>query len=407
MNLPKSLHNLPNPPGNNKKFYPYKPAKLNHKDHDTSKEWYIEFWAWDKDLNRLRRKRLTKINQIKSVEQRMAYASQQIELINQALKAGYFFHDSERQIQQFRRASEQKTYPLFQGLELILEMQRGHLKDKYSLSLSNYQTTARAFTRWMQKNDYHRLMLPAISREMTSGYVNHLIDKGNKAKSINTVIMTMQSLFNKMIDQGWTTENPWKGLKLKGATTTDERFYPYNQMQIAEIKTFMLERDKQMWQVIQLIFFCYIRPNEIRQLKIKDITENKIFISGSASKNKTGTHVSMPRPVREMFNTMQLFRYDPEYYVFSYQKKPGHRMLYYNTLNNRYRYHMNVIGYPRQYSLYSWKHTGVIHAYHQGVGIKSIQLQLRHGSILTTDVYLRALGLMDNREFTDKMDQGL
>ena len=45
------------------------------------------------------------------------------------------------------------------------------------------------------------------------------------------------------------------------------------------------------------------------------------------------------------------------------------------------------------YTLYSWKHSGVVAAYNAGVDIKTIQNQCRHHSLEQTDVYLKSLGL--------------
>lgn len=52
----------------------------------------------------------------------------------------------------------------------------------------------------------------------------------------------------------------------------------------------------------------------------------------------------------------------------------------------------------KNFTLYSWKHTGVVNAYHAGIDIKSIQMQCRHHSIQQTDTYLKSLGFTDNEE---------
>lgn len=45
------------------------------------------------------------------------------------------------------------------------------------------------------------------------------------------------------------------------------------------------------------------------------------------------------------------------------------------------------------YTLYSWKHSGVVAAYNAGVDIKTIQNHCRHQSLEQTDIYLKSLGL--------------
>ena len=59
----------------------------------------------------------------------------------------------------------------------------------------------------------------------------------------------------------------------------------------------------------------------------------------------------------------------------------------------------------KDYTLYSWKHTGVVSAYKARIDIKSIQLQCRHYSLEQTDIYLKSLGLYKDRDVFDLMPE--
>jgi len=67
-------------------------------------------------------------------------------------------------------------------------------------------------------------------------------------------------------------------------------------------------------------------------------------------------------------------------------------------MSMRHRDILISLGLDADHTLYSWKHTGVVQAYKNGVNIKSLQLQCRHYSIAQTDEYLKTLGIFENKE---------
>ena len=68
-------------------------------------------------------------------------------------------------------------------------------------------------------------------------------------------------------------------------------------------------------------------------------------------------------------------------------------------MNVHYSKLVEPLNLGKEFTLYSWKHTGVVNAYKNGVDIKALQLQCRHHSVSQTDTYLKSLGFMDNEEF--------
>ena len=101
---------------------------------------------------------------------------------------------------------------------------------------------------------------------------------------------------------------------------------------------------------------------------------------------------------------MKLFDYPQHYHIFGRQREPGDTMIGENGMIKRLRPILTKLGFSSDYTLYSFKHTGVIRAYQSGVGIKGIQLQCGHANPETTDIYLKSLGLGDNKEFIDRLN---
>ena len=62
-------------------------------------------------------------------------------------------------------------------------------------------------------------------------------------------------------------------------------------------------------------------------------------------------------------------------------------------MTERFRKLIKELNLGSDYTLYSWKHSGVVAAYNAGIDIKTIQNQCRHHSLEQTDIYLKSLGL--------------
>jgi integrase len=166
----------------------------------------------------------------------------------------------------------------------------------------------------------------------------------------------------------------------------------YNEEQIEKIKKIIVENDEQLWLFIQFIYYCFLRPNEVRQLKYNylKLDDRKIFIPQHISKNGKDGFVSIPERFDIELKNLKFLDNEGEYVFPSQDKlKPISK----NMMGERYRKLIKVLKLGNEYTLYSWKHSGVVAAYKAGIDIKTIQSQCRHQSLEQTDIYLKSLGL--------------
>ena len=213
-----------------------------------------------------------------------------------------------------------------------------------------------------------------------------------------------------MVTRGWIMENPFKKYKKMRVkiSSKNKAYSKVQQKQILELA------DDQLKLTIQFIFYCFMRPNEIRLLKIKNINlkHKRIFIPGDIAKNNKGEYVTIPSHFFRILSKLQLETFNPEYYligktsgkIYPRLVKPGEKPFSINKMSERHRNLLKRLDLAGgDYTLYSWKHTGVVSAYQAGVDIKSIQFQCRHYSLEMTDRYLKSLGLFKNSEIFEKM----
>ena len=160
-----------------------------------------------------------------------------------------------------------------------------------------------------------------------------------------------------------------------------------------------LQKHKDLYLFVSCIYYCFIRPTELRKLRIGDILleENKIRVRPDVSKNQKLQYVQIPLPFRAQLAGALAGR-NPSEYLFGNNKQIGA-----NTMARKHQKILIELGFDTtRFKLYSWKHTGAVMCVKAGVHIKELQLQLRHHSLEQVDAYLRQMGVSDVVELANK-----
>jgi len=380
------------------KFYSFRKAKLIDCNGDLAKRWYIIFYAWDVQLGRLRRKRLYDVNKLKTAAERKAYAKKVIQEINKKLSAGFHF-DAQKIREANKKINESENIEYKNAIVALQEVLQINKKIYRVRTYDSFSSIINKFHDFLKSKKWHTLTINRIEQEHAKSFVDSMLKKGHSGKTINGYVGYMKTLFNELLSRGYIEKNPFVGLKKQKEEISHQNL-AYSNEQIELIKAELRNTDPQMWQFIQFIYYLYIRPSELRMIRIQDIKLQKatVHIRADISKNRKDAFVSIPENFKEEIRKMELQQYPGSYYLFTSLHQPGLRPLGRNTMGDRYRKHIKRMGINKGYTLYSWKHTGVVRAFLAGVNIKAIQQQCRHHSIYETDKYLRSLGLIENTE---------
>ncbi len=256
---------------------------------------------------------------------------------------------------------------------------------KYAGQIKNMQD-------WLKLNGKLKLPVATLSQDDAACFFNYLmVDKKLSNVSYNSHLQMLKTFYKILMEQEVCTKNPFAGLRTLPKMCTPSLYYSDTQKKhLGEI----LERtDKNLFHFVQFIYYCFIRPNEIRHLKIKDINvgERKIKIDASFSKNKKTQFVSIPSQLVTTLLEMRISEYDKEFYLFGSRGLPSKEMIGENTMKTRHRNILIANGYSLQHKLYSWKHTGAISCTKAGMNIKDLQMQLRHHSLDQVNIYLQSM----------------
>ena len=336
------------------------------KDYDLSKRWFVYYYETNELLPTKKRIKLyDKINNFETVEERLLCANTLIEKL------------STNGLQQ----KKVKVCPLLSTLN-----ERKHIlrKKSYEINISNIKVF---LTFLGTKNAL------LVNTEDVKEFITYLANKPLHINTINSYIIRLRCLYTILLEKELIAKNPFATIKVAKAASESKMYYTPNQQK--KLKDYFIANDPQMWLGIQLLFYCFIRPNEMRQLQVRDIDLDnyRIRIRGSISKNKKTEIVVIPLHFRE--SLLFLRNESPDNYLFGSNGKTSTTMLSTNNLNTRHRKGLKKLEIIGNYSFYSWKHSGVVGCVKAGIHMKELQMQLRHHSLDMVNEYLKDLGLVD------------
>lgn len=173
---------------------------------------------------------------------------------------------------------------------------------------------------------------------------------------------------------------------------TPARYFQRHQQEM--LKKVIVKRAPDLWLFIQFIYYCFIRPGELRFLQAGDVLldEQKIMMRAQVSKNSKTQYIAIPDGFIGALGFVAGMQ--PKEWIFPSVRDKS-KPIGENTMAYRHRKILKELGFSAEYKLYSWKHTGAVQAVQAGVTVKELQMQLRHHSLDQVNEYLRQMGVME------------
>jgi integrase len=382
----------------------YKPARL--VIPTTSDRWYIIFYIYDVQCGQLKRKRFYDLPQAENKEQKIYLANLVCNQLNSKLASG-ILSDKNKYHKQLI-ADENFTNPLKYHIYVSVAVMRVIKAKEFSeeRTQQTYTSIAQSFCDYIKNTDKE----PDIESFATihaKNYLASLLTRGLSPRTFNNHLLTLRTIWQEGIDLKFFTTNPWKEIRRQKCSIGKNIAYlPHQQSEILKFA----QSYPHLLFLIRFMYYTLARTNEISQLQVKHIgmfTPDKIYIPASVSKNNHERHVIIPAGLEKEFIKYGIRKLNPEWYIFGKDKyKPGPVLMPTKRIGQKYReWILAKLKYPVVYTLYSWKHTGVIAAHKAGVSDDDIMLQTGHLDYGSFQKYLKSLSLYDNKEFALKIPE--
>ena len=375
--------------------------KLKNCGGDLSKKWYVEYSCRDPQTNEMKRFRhYDGFAELETVQEREAYAEKIISEIKLKLEKGEDPFSERKVTYQDELIYQAAAARWGNQREGIINI-RTYLSDfllmkKAEVSHSTYQTYCsklRIFCEWMELQGYAVKHVRCICQDQIHKFFYYIA--GENHASRRTVLKYKQLLHTffdfLMKTKEVITVNPISNIPQLGEKR-DEAARPIPDKDRKKLIEYMEEHDPQLLLVCQLEYYCAIRPNECRQLLIRDINLETatITVRQDISKNGLTETVNIPRQLYEYLeNILRIGGYPEDWYLFSRDDMPGMYKLGKNTFRYRFNRIRKILGLSERYKLYSFKHTGGVKLVNAGVNTWELQRHFRHKSIDTTEKYVK------------------
>ena len=341
---------------------------------------------------KLVRKRIYEINNFKTTDEKKVYAKHTINEINRLLEEGYHFDTT-------KKNSKPVKY-IYDVIKRSFEIKAPELAERSKVAYNDILSKFQAF---LNEKHYTNIQAENFDEGHAVEFRNYLGSIGLAGASINSRISYIKTLFNIGIENKMLLKNPFSGIrKVKEVKTKRNR--AFNDEEFKLILNELRKQKSELYYACCFIYYCFLRPDEVRYLRVSqvDLKGCKVVIPATYSKVKVNDYVDIiPDFAIELKEYLKEKKKTD--FIFGDNEPYGRNTmrLRFNTLLRKLE-----ISDP-DICLYSFKHTGNIHAYKAGVDLKALQRQNRHTSVETTDIYLKSLMLYENTEFINKFKKSL
>jgi integrase len=146
------------------------------------------------------------------------------------------------------------------------------------------------------------------------------------------------------------------------------------------------------------MYYAFLRPNELRGLKVNhiDMVKKVIDIPGKIAKNRRTEIIPINKTlfVVLMEYAKMILVSGNNIFLFGKKMKADKIQMAMNYAYNKHKAALLACGLQDyNYTLYSWKHTGASRAYEVTKDILRLSKLLRHASTKETENYLRSIGV--------------
>jgi integrase len=372
---------------------PYKNARVVvPQSGSKDQRWFIKFYAFDLETGKTVLKRYYKIPEEPTKTQRLATAKRIADVINKKLQEGYV-------IGKPAPTGHTLTLGIGDAVSLILKSKTGR-----PATIQNYRFYTGKFLQFLRDKGWYHLPSATFTEAHFDSFHQYLRSTTIGPRTINNYTTHIRTIFAHLVESDLLKTNPTRKIKkLKEETHRNVAYLPTQQQEILEFSA----KHPFMNLLIKFMYYTLARTKELTYLQVKHIGlyhENKIYIPSEVSKNGVERHIIIPKALQEEIEKYNLKKLPPNHYIFSRGVKPGPERWDNRRLGEKYRaWILAKLKYPVDYTLYSWKHTGVIAAHKAGISDDDIMKQTGHLDYGSFKKYLRSLGIYDNQDFADRI----
>lgn len=360
--------------------------------------WYIQFWyrfdgkrlpkkyAFTLNNNEYRSKVKGKFIETEKVK-RKKYADAYLEQVTNSLKNDYF-----NPITKLFESVDEADKPFVYYIEKYLV---NPYVTHESSTLKTYKSYFKVFNEYLADKNLSTISLKQVDKAL----VNNYLMKFNAVHS-NGNLRFLKAVFNYCVDDlEILTKSPIKNIKKQDEEDSDSN-KPYSLAEFVKLLEVAKTIDNEFYILLLMQYYTLRRPTEILKLQFKDFdfNENTIYFSGKIAKSNKRQTASIPEFLMDLIKMQLPEDVEPHHHFLGSTKGENgwHNLKIFNIEPITIGYFQDK--FKRKdikkiiksgQTLYSVKHSGVIHLKEEGYSNSEIMGLTGHASEGTLGVYAR------------------
>lgn len=344
---------------------------------------YIEFYAYDPEQGKMRRKRI-KLNRIKGLTNRRTYARQVIKRLADQLNKGWnpWITKDTSDLMTFEDAASR--------YEIHIEkmLSNGYFRKETYDGYKSYLKIMREYILKKRPTYY----VYQFDRSFCVDFLDYVfIERDNGAQTRNNYLNFLRVFSGFLVEKGYLKSKPTDGISpiSKRLYKKERECIPLDV--VARIADYCREKEPDFLFACYLLYYCFIRPVEMTRLKVRhfNLKNCTLTIPGELSKNKKTQTVTLPKKVIQYGIEIGVFTAPADDFIFSYRLKPGREEIDPKHFRDHWDNVRRALRLKKEWKFYSLKDTGITEMCDRKMASIAVRDQARHSSLAITDIYTR------------------
>lgn len=355
------------------------------------KNWYVDFCCYDPAERRMKRKKYM-LDSIEKKSDRKRRAAEIIANLTSRLRAGW---------NPWAEASTERQYTKFADVTTLYLRYIDKLTTNNTLKKKtayDYQSRMNMLLEYNSTRSASITYIYQFDQVYISDFLDYiLLDRDSTARTRNNYRTWLSALCSWLQEKKYIDSNPIE--KIKSLVEGEKIRSAMTEHDITRLKDYLMDTNKFFLLACMMEYYTFIRPDELSNIRLRDINikSQKIFVSSSISKNRRDGMVGLNDSIIRLMIDLDIFSSPSSYFLFGRNFKPN-----LNKADSRiFREYFNKVRaflrWPNCYQFYSLKDSG-IRDLANAEGIVVARDQARHSDISTTNKYLKGDSLAVHEE---------
>ena len=347
------------------------------------KEWYVDFYARDPVTNKMRRKKYWIGTELR-VAERNRRAAEIISVVSKQLMNGW---------NPWVNTDESRGYVLFEDcvnryLEYVDRMDRKKTRQ-------SYRSRVNVLLQYIATRELPFKYAYQFDQSFCNDFIDWIyLDRESSPRTRNNYRGWLFGFAEFMMARKYINSNPVERIKVM---PEHEKFRKdLTPEMLRRMQTYLQENDKPFLLACMMQYYTLIRPGELSNLKIGDISlkNQTVFVSKQFSKNHRDAEVGLNKSIIKLMLDLGIFKWPDTHYLFGTGFLPNSEKMGSDQFNKRWKKMRAALRWDDCYQFYSLKDTG-IRDLANAAGVVVARDQARHSDITTTNKYIQKHGVQE------------